>query len=89
MPLASRQSSFLSYLIMALGVLGGFLYYNQTDFSQNVPSIEQRHQMASMKGLENVKVDYRILKNDAFQELRIFGQMPVNAQASGKSNPFQ
>lgn len=74
---------------MTLGLLGGFLYYSQLDFSSAVPAIEQRHQIANMKGLENLKIDYRVLKNDEFQQLRIFGQTTVSPQGSGKDNPFQ
>lgn len=84
-----RQSALLGYLIMALGLMGGFLYYSQLDFSSDVPAIEQRHQMANMKGLENIKIDYRILQNDEFQQLRIFGQILVKPQGNGKENPFQ
>jgi hypothetical protein len=74
---------------MALGLMGGFLYYSQLDFSSDVPPLEQRHQMASMKGLESLKIDYRILKNEEFQQLKIFGQTTVKPQVSGKDNPFQ
>ena len=84
-----RQSALLWYLIMALGLMGGFLYYSQLDFSSDVPAIDQSHQMANMKGLDNVNIDYRILQNDGFQQLRIFGQILVTPQGNGKENPFQ
>lgn len=84
-----RQSALLGYLIMALGLMGGFLYYSQMDFSGDVPTLEQRHQLANMKGLESLKIDYRILQNEEFQQLKIFGQTTVPAQGSGKTNPFQ
>lgn len=84
-----RQSALLGYLIMALGLMGGFLYYSQLDFSSDVPAIDQSHQMANMKGLDNVNIDYRILQNDGFQQLRIFGQILVTPQGNGKENPFQ
>ena len=84
-----RQSPVLLYLIMLLGFALGFLYNSQLDPSAVVTPIPAQFELTSLKSLQNLKIDYSVLASDEFKQLRIFGQLPVQPQAGGKSNPFQ
>ena len=85
----NRKSPILLYLIMTLGFVVGFLYNNQADPSANVAPVSPKFQLASLKGLDTLKIDYSILNQPQFQQLRVFGQIPVQPGAGGKTDPFQ
>lgn len=84
-----RQSPLLLYLIMLLGFVLGFLYNNQLDPSAHVPAIPPNFQLTSLKSLENLKIDYSVLSNDQFKQLKIYGQLPVPVQPGGKDDLFR
>lgn len=84
-----RQSPVLLYLIMLLGFVMGFLYNSQLDPTGSVPAIPAQFQLTSLKPVENLKIDYTILTSAQFQELRIFGQLPVPVQSGGKDDLFR
>lgn len=84
-----KQSPVILYLIMLLGFVLGFLYNSQLDPTAAVPPIPNKFQLASLQGLQNLKIDYSILTSEQFQQLRVFGELPVRAQGGGKSDPFQ
>jgi hypothetical protein len=85
----TRQSPLILYLIMILGFVAGFLYNGQADPTAVVPPLSPKLQATALKGLETVRVDYSVLAQPQFQELRIFGQLPVQPGVGGKSDPFQ
>jgi len=85
----SRQSPIILYLIMVLGFVLGFLYNSQMDPSAAAPALLPKFQITSLKGLDTLRIDYSILEQSQFKELRIFGQLPVQASNGGSSDPFQ
>jgi hypothetical protein len=85
----SRQSPVLLYLIMVLGLVLGFLYTTQTDPASSVQPVESRYQLTSMRGLENIRIDYSLLSTEQFQQLRTFGAFPLTPESGGSGNPFQ
>ncbi len=84
-----RKSPILLYLIMTLGFVVGFLYDSQTDPTANVEPILPKYQLASLRGLDTLNIDYSILNQPQFQALKVFGQIPVQPGAGGKTDPFQ
>jgi hypothetical protein len=84
-----RQSSLLLYLIILLGFVLGFMYNSQLDPTVAVPPLDPKFGLASLRGLEHVKINDTILNSDQFTTLRVFGQLPVQVTGGGKSNPFQ
>lgn len=79
----------LLYLIMVLGLVLGFLYNSQTDPASEVVPVPANLQLTSLKGLENLRIDYAALQSEAFKTLRVYGELPVRPEAGGKTNPFQ
>jgi len=85
----SRQSPIILYLIIVLGFVLGFLYNSQTDPASSAPAVLAKFQTTSLKGLDTLRIDYSILEQPQFRELKIFGQLPVQASGGGTSDPFQ
>ena len=79
----------LLYLIMLLGFVLGFLYNSQFDPTASVTPVKPTFQLASLKGLDTLKVDYSLLTNPQFKDLKVFGQLPVKVEGGGKTDPFQ
>lgn len=79
----------LLYLIMLLGVVFGFVYTSQSDPAASVLAVPARFQLSTLRGLENLKIDYSLLTSDQFKQLRVFGSLLVQPQGNGTSNPFQ
>ena len=84
-----KQSSLMLYLVMILGLALGFFYNSQSDPALEIPVISTANQLTSLKGLENLKIDYSLFENPSFQSLRVFGELPVRTQSGGKTNLFQ
>lgn len=86
---STQQSKILLYLIMALGLVMGFLYSSGSDPSASIPSLDIRLQTTSLQPLRSVHIDASILQTEAFTSLRVFGSLPVQSAAGGKSDPFR
>jgi hypothetical protein len=74
---------------MVLGFILGFVYNSQLDPTVAVPAIPQKFQLASMKELDGLTVDYSLLMSPQFQELRIYGELPVPTESTGRDNIFR
>ena len=85
----ASQSKLILYLIILLGLVGGFLYSNQFDPTEKVLPQPDGINAADLNAFGSLKVNYTVLQNEGYQELRIFGELPVPTTAPGKSNPFQ
>lgn len=86
---SAKQSPILLYLIITMGLALGFLYSTQTDPAGDVPPIPPAVQLSGMRGLENLNVDYSLLKSPQTQDLQVYGQIPVPYGTAGKDDPFQ
>ncbi|HTP56813.1 MAG TPA: hypothetical protein VMJ72_00850 [Candidatus Paceibacterota bacterium] len=84
-----KQSPVLLYLIILLGFVLGFLYTSQTDPTASVPVVPARDQLTTLQGLANLKIDYSLLTSSQFQQLQVFGELPVQPQGGGKDDPFR
>ena len=84
-----KQSPLLLSLVMLLGFVMGFVYNSQLDPSGAVSPVPPKLELTSLRGLESLKINYSVLTSSQFQQLRVFGELPVKAPAGGKSNLFQ
>jgi hypothetical protein len=84
-----KQSPLILYLVMLLGLVLGFLYNSQSDPAASVPAVPANLQLTTLRGLDGLKVDYTVLESDQFEQLRVFGELPVDPDGGGKENPFQ
>ena len=85
----NKQSPIILYLIMLLGVVLGFLYTSQVNPAAQVPPVPANYELTSMRGLDTLKIDYSMFSSEQFQQLRIFGSLPVQPQSGGKTDPFR
>ena len=86
---SARQSPLVLYLIMVFGFAMGWLYLSQSDPARNVPQIPASFQLTNMRQLQNLRIDFSLLSDPQFLQLRSYGELPVEAGAGGKINPFQ
>jgi hypothetical protein len=84
-----KQSPLLFYLIMLLGLVAGFLYNMQSDPAASVPPVPAALQLTSLRGLENLRIDYALLESEQFRQLQVYGELPVQTGTGGKDDPFQ
>jgi hypothetical protein len=84
-----RQSPLVLYLVMVFGFALGWLYVSQTDPARSVPQVPAALQLTTLRQLQNLKIDFSILSDPQFQELRAHGELPVQAGAGGRADPFQ
>ncbi|HUO75714.1 MAG TPA: hypothetical protein VMU12_02250 [Candidatus Paceibacterota bacterium] len=84
-----KQSPTLLYLIIVLGVVLGYLYNSQTNPADSVPPVPTKDQLTTLQPFTNLNIDYSLLTSNQFQQLQVFGELPVQPQAGGRSNPFQ
>lgn len=79
----------IPYLIILFGLVGGYLYAGSLDPTASIPPVPANISTSTLKKFKNMRVNYSILENEQYQELRIFGTYPVPTSAPGKTNPFQ
>lgn len=84
-----QSSKLILFLIMGLGLVLGYLYSSSSDPAEAVPPLELNFQLTSLQPLKSARIDSSILSDTDFTSLRIFGSLPVQAGAGGKSNPFE
>lgn len=89
MALPGKQSSLLVYLIMLLGLVGGFLYNSQSDPAASVPAVPPALQLTSLRSLESLRIDFAVLENEQFRQLRVYGELPVDPGTGGTNDLFQ
>lgn len=86
--MATQQNKLILYLIILLGLVGGYLYNAQFDPIEVVPALPAGITPAGLSTFRTLQIDYSVLQNPEFGSLRIFGEFPVPTSAPGKSNPF-
>jgi hypothetical protein len=84
-----KESPILLYLIVLLGVVLGYLYNSQANPAASVPPVPVKVQLTTLQPLANLKIDYSLLTSTQFQQLQVFGELPVRPQSGGRGNPFQ
>lgn len=83
------QTKLILYLIILLGLVGGFLFNGQSDPNEAVAPQPQDISSSGLNVFSSLEVNYTFLQDERFIDLRIFGEFPIPTSAPGKSNPFQ
>ena len=86
---SARQSPIILYLIMVFGFALGWLYVGQTNPSESVPQIPPALQLTTLRPVQNLRINFSLLSDPQFLQLRAYGELPVDAGAGGKVDPFQ
>ena len=85
----SSTNPFILILIVMLGLMSGYFYYNQTSSDQTyelvLPAIAQDKEFLKFKDL---KFDLSLFQNEEFSRLRTFGEFPIEPGVTGKRNIF-
>lgn len=84
-----KQSPVILYLIILLGLVAGYLYNSQVDVTASVPPVPAKDQLTTLQPFANLKIDYSLLTSTQFQQLQVFGELPVPTDAAGKDDPFR
>jgi hypothetical protein len=86
----SSISPVLLLLIVVLGVLGGFIYNSQitpaTD--ERIKPIKSISPEDTLSKLKSSKLDFSILEDETFKNLKVFVELPINAGETGRENIF-
>ncbi len=89
--MTSPSSSKLLYivLIIAIGLVGGYVAYSQwlkpAETLIPAPAISNQDSLAAFK---NLKIDFSVLDNSAYKSLITSGESPVNPGITGKKDLF-
>jgi len=86
-PNTKPQSSLIIYLIILIGLVGGFLYNSQVSTPVTVPPISQEG-AEIFRILGGLKINYGVLDNVNYRALTVYGELPVVPGPGGKFDPF-
>lgn len=89
-PKKNASSLIIHILIVALGLIGGYLYYSQIA-TQNkepiiLPNITQDDQLGKFKDAKSF--DFKIFSNPSFRLLKTLGEVPVQPDTGHKTDLF-
>jgi len=82
------QSRLILYLIILVGLVGGYLYNAGLDRTADVPSLPSGVTAVGLQSLASIKISYTAIEDIQFNTLRIFGEFPVPTSAPGKPDIF-
>jgi hypothetical protein len=84
-----RQSKMLLYLIILVGLVGGYMYYSYSGASEVVvPQVQKAGRKGDLAKFENMKIDFDFLNEQSYKSLQIYGELPVNPGTPGRQNIF-
>jgi hypothetical protein len=86
--MGTSQSKLILYLIVLVGLVGGYLYNSGLDRTGAVAPLPSGVTATSLQSLATLKIDYTAIQDAQFDALRIFGEFPVPTDAPGKTNIF-
>lgn len=83
------QNKLLLYLIIIVGLAGGYLYHSQVSTGYEVPppafQVSGKDDLAQFK---DFKIDTTLFSNASYTTLQIFGELPVSPGNPGRSSLF-
>jgi hypothetical protein len=82
-----RQGILLILLIISVGFVAGYIYYSQFAPGTVVP-VSSSGGDEGIKKYKDLDIDFKVLDNQEYKSLKIFGDAPVVPDSSGKKNFF-
>lgn len=86
----TNPENIYAFLIGLLGLVLGYIFYSNQFFSieEPAPAAVRPLDTGNVAKLEAIKLDFSIFENIIFQELKVFGEIPVMPGVTGKNDPF-
>jgi len=84
----SSNNKLFAGLIVALGLVLGWVYYNQFASTTEIPVPTLATSKDDLTNLKDLKIDFTIFDNAAYKALSIYGQIPVSPGVTGKKDIF-
>lgn len=88
MPASIPQNKLTLYLIIIVGLAGGYMYHSQTVDSFSVSPLPIQLEKDSLIQFKGFEIDKSLASNSSYQSLQIFGELPVSNGNPGKSSLF-
>ncbi|MDP2647897.1 MAG: hypothetical protein Q8P35_01485 [Candidatus Yanofskybacteria bacterium] len=86
MVISRKQNNLILYLIVVLGLVGGYVYHSQFGSSFSMPELPPAAK--EIQDLKNLNVDFGALDDDKYHSLQVYGDLPVIPGISGKRDLF-
>lgn len=87
---STTQSKLVTYFLILLGFAAGYLYQSKIGGAQaNIAPLPEESKEDDWKSLEKLNVDFNLLQDSTYKNLKVFGELPVNPGNRGKDDPFQ
>ncbi len=87
-PASNRQTRLIMILIIFLGFVVGYFYYNSfTNSNIGIKSISEDSK-DTLSQFKDLKFDFQVFNSPSLKTLKIFGEVPVVPDKTGKINPF-
>lgn len=81
-----QQNKLILYLVIALGLVGGYFYYSQALAEPVIAPMPQAS--GNLDQFRNLRIDFGLLQKAEYKALRAYGESPVSPGISGKADPF-
>lgn len=84
----TSQTNLFTILIIVVGIVGGYLYYAQVDITLELPASTVVQSKDDLTQFENININFSVLDDERFKNLRVQGESPVDAGQTGKRDIF-
>lgn len=87
-PASNRQTRLIMILVIFLGFVVGYVYYNSfTSSNLGIRAISEDPK-DTLSQFKDLKFDFQVFNSPSLKTLIIFGEVPVVPDKTGKTNPF-
>jgi len=83
-----KESNLFSALIIAIGLVGGFLFYSQIIKPQQISISAPKNNQNDLSKFKTLNIDFSIFENQTFKDLKVLGELPVNPGVTGRADLF-
>jgi hypothetical protein len=83
-----NQSMLITIIIVAIGMVMGYIFYLQTDTETEILINTQGQGTDGIDRLSNLSVDFSIFDDERLKALQIFGELPVSPGITGRKDIF-
>jgi len=82
-----QPSKLIPYLIILLGLVGGYYFHAQTG-GGFVPPVLLQESRDDIRALKNIRIDFTLLEKPEYKNLRFYAEFPITPGFPGKYDPF-
>ncbi len=81
------QGKLILFLTVIIGFAAGYFYHTQAGSQEFVEPLPPGG-ASDFQKLKDLKVDFKLLEDQRYKALRVYGELPVNPGLHGKQDPF-